>query len=192
MVSITWRLRDEKILPAVVVVIEQVRAPTGKSKSRAAHAGRVGHIPKGAVAVVAKKHVAFVGEIGDHDIGTAIIIVVAEIRAHAGEGLAILVVSNARQQPDFAERAVAVVVVEKTLHRIVGDEDVGEAIAVVVGERDAQSFAIGIGDAGFLGNVGEGAVSIVVIENVGRRRRSCRDDNRRDSPASVLRSSGWS
>ena len=38
------------------------------------------------------------------------------------------------QQAGFRKCAIPVVVVEKALHRIVSDENVGEAIAVVVGE----------------------------------------------------------
>ncbi len=128
------RLGDEQILPAVVVVIEKAGAPARESERRTAHAGLVGHIAKCAVAVVAKQHVAFVGEIGDHDIGTAVIIVIGEIGAHPGKCLAVLVVANPCQQAGFGESAVSIVVVEKTLHRIVGDENIGETIAVVVGE----------------------------------------------------------
>ena len=57
--------------------------------------------------------------------------------------------------------------VEKALHRVVSDKDVSEAVAVVVGERDSQSFAAGIGDTRLLRNVGEGAVAVIVIQNVG-------------------------
>ena len=48
-------LRNEEVLPAIIVVIEQMRAPAGKRESRAAHAGRVGHILEAAFAVVVKK-----------------------------------------------------------------------------------------------------------------------------------------
>src|SRR5207245_4640306 len=71
------------------------------------------------------------------------------------------------EQPDCDERAVASVVVEKALHRVVSDKDVSEAVAVVVGERDSQSFSAGIGDTRLLRNVGEGAVAVIVIQNVG-------------------------
>ena len=53
-------------------------------------------------------------------------------------------------RPTSREGAVSVVVIEETLHRIVGDENIGETIAIVVRERDAQSLAIGIGDSGLL------------------------------------------
>ena len=50
---------------------------------------------------------------------------------------------------------------------IVGDEEVEMAIAIVVDERaacvPARAFA---GDAGFLADVGESSISVVVIENI--------------------------
>ncbi len=38
---------------------------------------------------------------------------------------------------------------------------------VIVGERYAQSFALGVGDASLRGNVGKCSVAVVVIEDVG-------------------------
>ena len=50
---------------------------------------------------------------------------------------------------------------------IVGDEEVELAVAIVIDERAASvpAFAVS-GDAGLLADVGEGAVAVVVIENV--------------------------
>jgi len=66
-------LRNEKVLPTIIVVIEQVRAPTAKSESRAAHARLLGHISKGAVAIVLKEVKALVGKVGDNDIWVAVV-----------------------------------------------------------------------------------------------------------------------
>ena len=53
MVSVTCPCAT-KVLPAIIVVIEQMRAPTGKSESRAAHTGWVGHILEAAFPVVVR------------------------------------------------------------------------------------------------------------------------------------------
>jgi len=50
---------------------------------------------------------------------------------------------------------------------VVGDEDVGAAIAVVIGERDAHAFADVAANTGGLRDVGEGAVAVVAVERVG-------------------------
>ena len=56
-----------------------------------------------------------------------------------------------------------VVVVEAVLAEV-GDVDVGPAIVVVVGDGYAYAPAV-VGDSGFIGDVGEGAVVIVVEES---------------------------
>ena len=48
---------------------------------------------------------------------------------------------------------------------VVGDHEIDEAVAVVVAESCAGRPSA-VGDAGFRGDVGEGAVAVVVIENV--------------------------
>ena len=160
------RLGDKKVLPSVVVVIEQMRAPAGKSQCGATDAGSVGDIAKGARAVIVKQHVAFIGKVCDHDIGQAVVVIIAEVDSHPRESFAVLVIADAGEQPDFAERAVAVVAVEEALHRVVGNKNVGEAISVVVSERNAETLAMRIGYSGLLRNVGKGAVPVVVIQNI--------------------------
>src|SRR5882762_3417993 len=97
----------------------------------------------------------------------AVVVEIGEIGAHPREGLAVLIVSNARQQPNLGERAVSIVVIQEALHGIVGNKNIDETIAVVVREGYSQSLAIRIGDSRLGGNVGEGAVAIVAVENVG-------------------------
>ena len=146
---------NEEVLPAFIVVIEQVRTPTGKSESQAAQARRVGRIPEAAVAVVVKEVIAFVGKIRDHNIRATVVVEIAEVDAHPGKRFAVLIVGNACGQADFGERAISIVVIQETRYRIVGNKDVGENVAVIVGERYAQSFALRVGDTSLRGNVGK-------------------------------------
>src|SRR5205814_3562287 len=133
-------LCDKEILPTIIVIVEEMRAPTGKAQGRATEPRCIGYITEGTVTIVAEQHIALVGEIGGHDIRTAIVIEVGEIGTHPGKGLAVLIVSNARQQPDFAKGAITVVVVEETLHRIIGDENVGVTVTVIISKRNSQSL----------------------------------------------------
>ena len=59
------------------------------------------------------------------------------------------------------------VVKEEVLGLIVGDVNVGIAVAVEVSSRGAHGAALEGADAGFVGHVREGAVAVVVIETVG-------------------------
>ena len=68
--------------------------------------------------------------------------------------------------PVSRESAIAVVVKEKVAEGIVRDEDVGEAVAIVVGENHPHAFADMLADAGLLGDIGKGAVAVVVKQHV--------------------------
>jgi len=119
----------------------QVRTPTGKSESQAAQARRVGRIPEADVAV---EVIAFVGKIRDHNIRRASLSKSLKSMPIAASALPSIIVGNACGQADFGKRAISIVVVQETRHRIVGNKDVGETVAVIVGERYAQSFALGL------------------------------------------------
>ena len=61
---------------------------------------------------------------------------------------------------------MAIVVVEQAGGRIVGDVQIEASVFVVVEPEDAETvITVGI-DAELLGYIGEGAVSVVVIETI--------------------------
>ena len=62
---------------------------------------------------------------------------------------------------DIGEGAVAIVAIENRAS-VGGDEEVGEAIVVVVARGDAHAEGAA-GDAGGPGHVGEGAVAVVLV-----------------------------
>src|SRR6266849_2805646 len=49
---------------------------------------------------------------------------------------------------------------------VVGDEQIGPAVVIVVGGANGKILTFGLVDLGLDGNVGESSVSIVVVENV--------------------------
>ena len=63
---------------------------------------------------------------------------------------------------NVGEGAVAIVVIQNIL-TVVGDEEVIEAVVVVIADADALS-PTGTAETGFVGDVGEGAVTIVLEE----------------------------
>ena len=80
------------------------------------------------------------------------------------------------------ERAVAVVVIQDVV-AVAGDEEVVEAVVVVVADGDRRCPARAR-QAGLLGDVGEGAVAVVPVETIGRARAArppaaCRSARRR-------------
>ena len=83
-----------------------------------------------------------------------------------GEGLAVLVEADTRGQCHIGECSVVIVAIQEALHGIVGDVDVRPPVAIEIGERHAERLALGVGDPGFPGHVGERAVAVVVIQQV--------------------------
>ena len=56
--------------------------------------------------------------------------------------------------------------VQKALHGIVGDKNISETVAVVIGKTHSQAFAVRIRYTGFGRDIGESAVAVIVIEDV--------------------------
>ena len=183
---------QENVGPTVLVHVERDRGEAVRT-GEGADAGFFGDIGEGAVAVVAEKillqrrhaHgatvdgqalVIAVGNlhrrlramdqvdvevIGDEQVEQAVAIALDE-RASGG-------VANAwLQEPGLfchvGEGAVAVVTVEAIL-AVAGDEEVVEAIVVVIADADTHGPAR-LAEAGFLGDVGEGAVAVVLVESI--------------------------
>ena len=92
-----------------------------------------------------------------------------EDRSHGGRVFAVLPVGHARWHGDFLERSVVLVVEQEVLGLVVGDVDIGVAVAVEIGGGDAHGAALELGDAGLLADIGERAVAVVVKQHVGLR-----------------------
>ena len=160
--------RDIFELAVAEVVIEHVRRPL--EPARTAHDGHA--LPHAAGSLAGLGHVldVEVDVVGDGDVELAVAIVVDEGAAGApllaGAG-------DAGLFGDFAESAVALVVVEAVL-AVAGYVEVGQAVVVVVADAGALAPA-GVGEPGFRGHVGKGAVVVVVEEMAGgcRAGRSC-------------------
>ena len=156
-------LGDEEIFPAIVVIVEETDAPPRVGHGEAGDTGSEAGVSKSGVAIVLVEGVALVGEIRDDQIGPAIVIIIGEIDTHASVSAAVAVNGDFGEEADFFEGAVAFVVIEKFDHGVVGDEEVNVAVAVVIGESDAQGFA-GLREAVLLRDFRKVAVAIVVID----------------------------
>ena len=99
---------DEQIEPAVVVEIHQPAAPAAPFAAQVEEAGARAAIVEGAVALVEKDFVGFVLQAGHDDVGPAIAVDVAEVRAHAGDVASIAVVGYAGLHADFLKALAAI------------------------------------------------------------------------------------
>ena len=82
----------------------------------------------------------------DEDVREAVFVVIRRVYAHAGEGLAVFVIADACRQRDVCEGAVAAIVIQRLAHAVIGDNDVGPAIIIYVGDGDAERLACGVGN----------------------------------------------
>ena len=177
-------VRDHQVLPAVVVVVEEGGAPADVGKAR-----RRGPRPEGdiarIVALIAIKRVVLLGEVGDEDAQPAARVVVGDRHAHPALLGAVLAHGNPHEEPRFLEGPALPVDVEVVGGRVVGDVEVEPAVAVHVDPGDAKAeVAVGIADARFLADLGEGAARILAEQEIGGARQAPRSTL--DGDAAVL------
>src|SRR6266536_6011437 len=91
-------------------------------------------------------------------------VIITGIDAHGAARYAILAESDARRHALFDERAIPGIPVQLVRLSIVGYENVGPAVVVVIDDRHAEGLAGGIADAGLRRHVFEPAAAEVVIE----------------------------
>src|SRR6202020_1488202 len=111
--------------------------------------------------VVVKEGVNFAGQHGDENVGTAVVVIILKNGSHTGERPAVGGERRARFQSTFGEGSIAVVVKEKLAHAVVGNEDVGESIVIVVREAHAQRAALDGRNPGRTADVFECAIAAV-------------------------------
>ena len=156
----------EDVEPAVVVHIEEADAPAEEASIDAEAAG-ISAVFEDGVAEIGVEGIGVAGEIRFYDIEIAVAIVIADGDAHAGLGLGFGGESGAVFDGDVLEGAVVLVEVERGGSGIVGDVNVGPAVVIEIGGGDAEAVgADGVPHAGFLADVGERAVAVVVIEEI--------------------------
>ena len=158
---------DEEIEATVVVVVEKARSPAQQLDCGRGEAGRGRDVGETHAALVAVERVRLGKKVGYVQVGIAILIVVAKVRAHARFDVAIAVVRHAGDEGDVLEGAVALVLEEHVRGLVVGDKEVAVAIGVVIGRHHAQAvIAIGGCHAGRLGDVGKRAIALVAVEHI--------------------------
>ena len=133
---------DEEVAVAVVVEVDEAAAPVHVGQAPVAGAGGERDVLEQAVAEVAVEHgqLALVG--GHEEVEPAVVVVVAAVDAHAARAR-----RRARRRPrrrrapTSSNLPVPVVLEEEIRRHVVGDEDVGVAVVVVVGADDAHAGA---------------------------------------------------
>src|SRR5208282_1801793 len=158
-------VENKNIEPAIVIEVVNPAAPThilpglrGDTRSRA-------DVFKSPLAGVA--HQAVVPRVGDPQVEQAVAIDVGKHGAHGRRHFAVLSVRYAQVAGNFFEGAVVLIAKQEIFGSVVGNINVGPAVAVKISGDDAHGAALVGAYARRIGHIRERAVAIVVIEAVG-------------------------
>ena len=131
--------------------------------------GLIGEETRCGAADVEGRH--FIGEVADGDAQLAVVGEAGGVDAHGATRVAVAVEGDARQGSDLLEAAVALVLEDEVLDRVVGHDEVGEPIGVEIHGHHAERLGRGhpggrIGDlhAALLANVGEASAAFIAVE----------------------------
>ena len=156
-------VRRQHVQAAVEVGVEEEHAEGQRApawRADAGHDGVVAEQPLAGSCHVEGRHL--VGEVADHHRELVVVVEPGRIHAHRARRGAARVEREARFHPGFAEPAFALVQEQEVANRVVGDHEIGAAVAVNVHRRDRQRLAhrlaggrVGDMHAGILGDVDE-------------------------------------
>src|SRR5271169_4788342 len=171
-VDVSVDLND--VWPAIVVVVDKATAPRYIAIVDA-DAGGEGDIAEGSVAVVVVQVAGVIGEVGFEDVEPAVAVVVGHGDTHSGLLVPVFTIGAAGHYGDIGEGAVMVVLEENAGFGVYGDVNVRPPVVVEIVRDGGDGVSrAGLENAGFLGNIGKGAVSIVVVEDVRIARKAAR------------------
>ena len=127
----------EDVGPPVVVVVEEEAAEAERDERGASDFGLRGFVDEQAVAFVVVERNHLVGEVADDDAGVPAAVVVGGVGAHSGAGYAVFAEGDAGGDAALFEGSVFLIEVELVRLRVVGDQEVGPAVGVVIEDCDA-------------------------------------------------------
>ena len=94
-----------------------------------------------------------VGKVSHQQVRPAAAVVIGPVCAHSPARHTILAVGHPRGHAFFGEPALPVIAVQFVGLGVIGDEDIGPTVAVVIENCDPERLTGGVADAGFFGNV---------------------------------------
>ena len=104
----------------------------------------------------------FVVEIGDGHAGKTGAIEIRGIHAHSGARFSFGAEGDAGFHGDVLECAIALIAIELVGLRVVGYEQIGPAVAIVIEHGDAQRFRAGVKDAALGSDVLKSSIAAIV------------------------------
>ena len=104
------------------------------------------------------------GKIANGDAELRVIVDIGGIDTHPGIGDSAFIQHQSRLRPEFAKCAIALIGKEQTGREIVGHQDIGPAVIVVIDDRDAEHTRLWRHDASPHADVLEASIAEVTIQ----------------------------
>ena len=122
---------------------------------------------------VVKQRVVIVSECREHEIYSAVAIVIGGVDAHPGLGASLAVEGHAGVQANALKAPVPKVVIQEVRVRIIRDEQVHPSVIIVIGRHHAEAVSLSsIGQSMPISRLDELAVADILKEQVGLARKS--------------------
>src|SRR5581483_5697512 len=152
---------DEDILPTVVVKVGNIDAVARHRTTERGHFAARRDLLKRS-----SRHILINGESlvlqgSQGYVRIAVVFQIAKIAAHTGDQVAVLRQCDSRLEGHLFETVVPLIVIEEVEKLVVGHEDVGEAVVVIVGDGRRHTLSGMRADASLLGDVGESSLAVV-------------------------------
>src|SRR5437660_641879 len=164
---IPMAVSDENIEPGVIVHIKKAGAPAYIRVAGLSDAGSPAHIVESLLAHIVIERVGLLLKMRDEEAEAAAVVVIAPVYAHVAELHPFAAESYARKHAHVCEGAVVIVMIKIVGNGIVGDQEIGPAIVVVVNPHDAEAVVADfVVDSGFDGNFLKRAVAAIVIKKI--------------------------
>src|SRR5262249_53864752 len=149
----------EEIWPAIEVSVEEKQAKGDHAQGRRSDASAVrlldehvgAHLPGDPRLTVQRCRLA--GKIANRDAGLRVVVAIGGIDTHPGIGYPAFIQHQPRLGSDLAKRTIALIGKEQTGRKIVGYQDIGPAVIVVIDDGDAEYARLWCHDAGPRANV---------------------------------------
>ena len=128
----------------------------------------VRRIRKRFVLVVGVEREHLLIDIGDKQVLPAVAVDVGGVHPHAGACLSVFAEAHLGGQRGLLPLALPAIHEQEILHRVVGDEQIHQAVIIDVRRHHAQPLAHGALDIGAARDIGEGSIAVVVKQEAVR------------------------
>src|SRR3984957_18053606 len=158
----------EQVFPAIVIVVDKLCAPGQKRVSDLGDTHFRADLPVISGAFVAVERLVIVGERPRIEVDQAVVAVIAYRQPHRGRLPSILIQRKTGEHADIFKSPVSLIDIEIVWGRIVGDEQVYPPVVIHIDECRREAVGdVFVGHAGFLTDVRERTISVVMKKMIG-------------------------